>query len=112
MSECCNDCGADDGYTPGRALPSLQDWLALGREEVDCGTASTAGTGLFLYRRFTGHLVVPKPMMHFCPGSGNFPADDGIEAAAHHGRAHVHMNDEAADGCEGDDDVDGDGKLA
>jgi hypothetical protein len=57
----------------------------------------------FLYRRFTGHLVVP--MMHFCPSSGNFPADDGIEAAAHHGRAHVHMNDEAADGCEGGDDV-------
>src|SRR6267143_1107536 len=86
--------------------------VGFGREEVDCGTASTAGTGLFLYRRFTGHLVVPKPMMHSCPGSGNFPADDGIEAAAHHGRAHVHMNDEAADGCEGDDDVDGDGKVA
>ncbi len=37
MSEWCNDCGADDGYTAGRTLPLLRDWLASGRGEVDWG---------------------------------------------------------------------------
>ena len=27
----------DDGYTAGRALPLLRDWLGSGRKEVDCG---------------------------------------------------------------------------
>ena len=36
--------------------------------------------------------------MFLGPSPRDFTADDGGEVAAHHGGAHVHVNDERADG--------------
>jgi len=91
--------GADDGYTPGgRFLRSETGWVLAGRSGLRNGVDRR--DWFISLSEFTGHLVVQSDDA-FLPGSGKLPADDGIEAAAHHGRAHVHMNDEAADGCEG-----------
>ena len=51
-------------------------------------------------------------MMGARPGRGDLAANDGGEAAAHHGRSHVHVDDEEPDGRQGRGDVQQDGGVA
>ena len=59
-----------------------------------------------------GDAMIPEAVVSPGPGGGDFAADDGSEAAAHHRGAHVDVDDEGADGDQRGGDVEQDGGAA
>src|ERR1700730_9365025 len=67
---------------------------------------------LLLCRSVSGDLFIPEAVMGLRPGRGNFTANNGSKSAANHGRAHVDVNDEAADSCKRGGHMNHDGGIA
>src|ERR1022692_1456575 len=56
-------------------------------------------------------LLIPEAVMGFRPSRGHFSSNDGSEAAADHGCAHIDVNDESADRGQRRDNMNGDSQI-